>query len=88
MTMNKAKFWDSMPKPKNRIFTIQYEATDANAIKHVLQRIVDDLSSGVQNGEGSGKCVKYTFNQEFVPNLNFTIQSIEGVECKVFKSIM
>lgn len=88
MTMNKAKFWDSMPKPKKKIFTIQYEATDPNEINEVLQRIMDDLSSGIQNGEGSGKWVKYTFNQEFVPNLNFTIQSIEGVECKVFKSII
>lgn len=86
MTMNKAKFWDSFPQPKKRIFTIQYEAADPNEIKKVLEKIMDELSSGVQNGAGSGKWVNYTFNQEFVPNLNFTFQIIGGVECKVFKS--
>jgi hypothetical protein len=82
----KAKFRDGLPEPKKRIFTIQFEATDANCIKPILNRVIDEFSSGVENGEMKGPLVKCIYHQKFVDNFDFRIENINGDECKVFKS--
>lgn len=88
MSVMKSKYNNGLPVPKKRIFTITYEATDANSIKRVLNNIMDSLSSGVISGEGKGPDVTYIFNQEFVKNMDYTIETIDGVPCKIFKSSM